>query len=86
MPAVILNTASYEDFTALDGIGQHRATAILKLREEKGFLTEEDIKQSLQGTYGTIKWGNSFSGHPTIFTSGVEEGMGRQTWKNVKWF
>ena len=55
MPAVNLNTASYEDLTALDGIGQHRATAILKLREEKGFITEDDLTQFLQGTYGTIK-------------------------------
>ena len=55
MPALNLNTASYEDLTALDGIGQHKATAIIKLREENGFLTEDDIKQSLLGTYGTIE-------------------------------
>lgn len=55
MPAVNLNIASYEDLTTLDGIGQHRATGILKLREEKSFLKEENIKQFLQGTYGTIK-------------------------------
>ena len=39
MPALNLNTASYEDLTAIDGIGQHKATAILKLREENCFLT-----------------------------------------------
>ena len=55
MTALNLNTASYEDLTALDGIGQHKATAIIKLREENGFQTEDDIKQSLLGTYGTIE-------------------------------
>ena len=55
MPAINLNTASYEDLLELEGIGQHRATAILKLREEKGCITEDDIRQSLQGTYSTIR-------------------------------
>lgn len=55
MPAKNLNTASYEDLIELEGIGQHRATAILKVREEKGFLTEEDLRQFLQGTYSTIR-------------------------------
>ena len=55
MPAINLNTASYEDRLELEGIGQHRATAILKLREEKGCITEDDIRQSLQGTYSTIR-------------------------------
>ena len=55
MPGVSLNTASYVDITALDGIDQHRASANLKLWEEKGFITEDDIQQFLQGTYSTIK-------------------------------
>lgn len=44
MSALNLNTVSYEDLTALDGIGQHRATASLKLREDMGFLTEDRHK------------------------------------------
>lgn len=55
MPAINLNTASYEDLIELEGIGQHRATAILKVREEKGFITEDDLCQFLQGTYSTIR-------------------------------
>lgn len=55
MPAINLNTASYEDLIELEGIGQHRATAILKVREEKGFITEDNLRQFLQGTYSTIR-------------------------------
>lgn len=36
-------------------LGQHRATAILKVREENGFITEDDLRQFLQGTYSTIR-------------------------------
>lgn len=36
MPAINLNTASYEDLIELEGIGQHRATAILKVSGGKG--------------------------------------------------
>lgn len=53
MPAINLNTVSYEGLIELEGIGQHTATAILKLREEKGFITEHDIRQLLQSTYST---------------------------------
>ena len=54
MSAVNRNTASYDDLTALEGICRQTATAILKVREEKGLITEDDIQQSLQGIYSTI--------------------------------
>lgn len=52
MTALNLNLATYEDLKAFEGVGQHGATVMIKLKEEKEFLTEEDIKKSLQGTYG----------------------------------
>lgn len=50
-----LNTASIDDLKSLEGIGTQRATAIIKLRDEKGYIAMEDIKKNLHNTASTIQ-------------------------------
>ena len=40
-----INVASFEDLKKIPNIGDKRATALIKLRDEKGPLTLEDVKQ-----------------------------------------
>lgn len=42
-----LNTASIDELKSLEGIGTHRATAIIILRYENRYITMEDIKKNL---------------------------------------
>jgi DNA uptake protein ComE-like DNA-binding protein len=39
-----LNTASIDDLLALEGIGTQRAAAILKLRDEIGYITYREVE------------------------------------------
>lgn len=50
-----LNTAFIDDLKSLEGIGTQRATTIIKLRDEKGYITIEDIKENLHNTASTTQ-------------------------------
>lgn len=50
-----LSNASIDNLKSLEGIGTRRATAIIKLRDEKGYITMEDIKENLHNTASTIQ-------------------------------
>ena len=49
-----LNTASIDDLLALEGIGTQRAAAILKLRDEIGYITYREVEANLQSTASTL--------------------------------
>ena len=47
-----LNTASAEELLSLEGIGAQRASAIIKLRDEKGYIT---LNENLHCTASTLQ-------------------------------
>ena len=46
-----LNIASAEELLSLEGIGAQRASAIIKLRDEKGYITLNDIEENCIALY-----------------------------------
>lgn len=51
-----LNKASIDDLKSMKGNGPQRETAaVIKLRDEKGYITMEDIKENLHNTASTIQ-------------------------------
>ena len=50
-----LNIASAEELLSLEGIGAQRASAIIKLRDEKGYITLNDIEENLHSTASTLQ-------------------------------
>lgn len=50
-----LNNAPIDDLKSLESIGTQTATAIIKLRDEKGYITMDDIEEHLHNTAPTIQ-------------------------------
>jgi hypothetical protein len=55
-----VNTASIDDLMTLEGIGAQRAAAIIELRDEKGYITMNDIEDNLHNTT-LLPWDNTMT-------------------------
>lgn len=50
-----INTASVEERMSLEDIGTHRASAIIRLRDEKGYITLNDIEENFHRIVSTLQ-------------------------------